>query len=273
VAASRGGAAAVGPCLRVSDDSALRRLRIGCVQYLNARPLIHGYDGPVVFEHPSRLAAMLSDSELDAALVPSFELFRSPQCRIVDGVSIASAGPVFSVFLAYRGELEKVSSVALDQASLTSSNLLRCVLADFHGMAPRYVTENAPAEARLLIGNQAISFRQRHGAEYRFLDLGEEWTQQTGLPFVYALWLIRPEVPGVAEAAEAFRELKRRGVEKVRQIAREETHFAPEFCEKYLGGYIHYELRDAEKAGLRKYHALLVKHHLAARSYSAWQFV
>ncbi len=273
MAASRAGAAASGPRLRVNDDSALHGLRIGCVQYLNARPLIHGYAGPVVFEHPSRLAAMLSDAELDAALVPSFQLFRSPQCRIVDGVSIASSGPVFSVFLAYRGELEKVSSVSLDQASLTSSNLLRCVLADFHGMAPRYVTENSPAEARLLIGNHAISFRQRHGAEYRFLDLGEEWTQQTGLPFVYALWLIRPEAPGTAQAAEAFRELKRRGVERIREIAGAETHFSADFCEKYLGGHIHYELRDAEKAGLRKYHALLVKHHLAARSYAGWQFV
>ena len=48
--------------------AALRGLRIGCVKYLNSRPLIRAYDGPVVFEHPSALARMLAAHELDVAL-------------------------------------------------------------------------------------------------------------------------------------------------------------------------------------------------------------
>ncbi|HCX31072.1 MAG TPA: hypothetical protein DHU55_15090, partial [Blastocatellia bacterium] len=45
--------------------------------------------------------------------------------------------------------------------------------------------------ARLLIGDQAIRFRQKQAQDFRFWDLGEQWARLVDLPFVYALWLIR----------------------------------------------------------------------------------
>jgi chorismate dehydratase len=259
--------------VRVNSGTALQGFRIGCVQYLNAKPLMWGYQGPVVFEHPSRLAGMLAEGELDIALVPVFELFRGKTYRVVDGVAIASRGPVFSVFLAYRGDLSRVSTVALDHASLTSANLLRCLLAEFHGMTPRYVSENSPAEARLLIGNQAIAFRQRHPEEYQFLDLGEEWTAQTGLPFVYALWLVRPEVASASEAAAALRRMKTDGVAHLEEVIAGETHYSRAFCESYLREFIRYEFGEEEKAGLRKFHELSIKHGLAPRTTISPEFI
>ena len=160
----------------MSSRAALHGLKIGCVQYLNAKPLIHGYDGRVVFDHPSRLASALSNGQLDVALVPVYEMFGCGGYKAVDGVSISSFGSVFSVFLAYRGELRELKEVSLDPASLTSSHLLRCILREYHGIQPDVVPD-AGSGARLLIGNQAIVFRQRHGDDYHFLDLGEEWTQ------------------------------------------------------------------------------------------------
>jgi chorismate dehydratase len=232
-----------------------------------------GYQGPVVFEHPARLAVMLAKGELDIALVPVFELFGGETYRVVDGVAIASRGPVFSVFLAYRGDLLRVSTVALDHASLTSANLLRCILAEFHGLTPRYVSENSPAEARLLIGNQAIAFRQRHQQEYQFLDLGEAWTVQTGLPFVYALWLVRPEVAGAHDAAIALRRIKTEGLAHLGEVIAAETHYPPAFCENYLREFIRYDFGEKEKAGLRKFHELSIKHGLAPRTALSLEFV
>ncbi|MBO0696299.1 MAG: hypothetical protein J2P56_09395, partial [Verrucomicrobia bacterium] len=69
-------------------------LRIGCVKYLNARPLIHGWDGEVDFDHPSALCNKLAAGKLDVALVSSFEFLRNPIYRIVDHISISSDGPV-----------------------------------------------------------------------------------------------------------------------------------------------------------------------------------
>ena len=50
--------------------------------------------------------------------------------------------------------------------------------------------------ACLLIGDQAIRFRQEHGDKFKYWDLGEQWSRlgEIDLPFVYALWLVRPEV-------------------------------------------------------------------------------
>ena len=42
-------------------------LRVGCVQYLNAQPLIYGWQGPVIFDHPSSLCRQLAAGELDVA--------------------------------------------------------------------------------------------------------------------------------------------------------------------------------------------------------------
>ena len=74
---------------------ALESLRIGCVQYLNSRPLIHCFRaskggppaaGEVYLAHPGTLAARLREGALDAALVPVFEVLRSPErYRVVRG--------------------------------------------------------------------------------------------------------------------------------------------------------------------------------------------
>ena len=135
-------------------------LRIGCVKYLNARPLIHGWLTDVVLDHPSALCAQLSRGELDIALVSSFEFLRNPIYRIVDGISISSDGPVYSVVVAHVGEISDVKEIELDPAAETSGNLLRCLLNE-RKLTPRFVATSTSSSlpkgtARLLIGDQAI---------------------------------------------------------------------------------------------------------------------
>ena len=241
---------------------ALAKLRIGCVQYLNAKPLIHGYDGPVVFDHPSVLARDLSRGLLDVALVPVFEVLRDPRYLIADGVAIASDGPVHSVFLAHRGPLEKVRTIALDPASLTSVHLLQVLLAEYHGLRPQCVdaaTFRGEADAELLIGNQAIDFRHEHAKTHEFLDLGEEWKRCTGLPFVYAPWLIREDLPNAKEAADELRELGRAGVAHIDEIVMKEKFHDADFRRRYLTHHIRFVLGPREKAGIAKFRELLGK--------------
>ena len=256
--------------------AALRGLRVGCVQYLNAKPLIVPYDGEVVFEHPARLADLLAAGEIDVALIPAFEALRAPGFPIVDGVAISSRGPVYSVFLAHCGPLGGMRSVSLDPASRTSSNLLRCLLAEFHGLDPVFETSDAPPDAnrgQLLIGNQAIRFREhdREGVEY--LDFGSEWLARTGLPFVYAVWQLRPEVPNPEAAAAALRAVKIAGLRRVREIAHLQRDFDPAFAEHYLTSHIKFDLADDEKAGLSLFRTLLQKHRLIDASDIPLKFV
>lgn len=238
---------------------ALRGLRIGCVQYLNSKPLIHGCAQEMFLAHPSELARELAARRLDAALVPVFEVLRDPHYVIADGVAIACDGPVYSVFLAHRGELEDIRRIALDPASLTSVNLLRVLLAEFHGLEPEIANEG---DARLLIGNQAIDFLEEIGrdSDWRILDLGEEWRRCTGLPFVFAVWAIREDLPILADVAAAFRDLKRDGLASLDEIIANDRTATAKLRRKYLTHYIRFDLGLREKAGLQRYRELLIKH-------------
>ncbi len=252
--------------------AALRGLRIGCVKYLNSRPLICAYDGEVFFDHPAALARMLAAGELDAALVPAFEALRDPRYLLVDGVAVACDGPVFSVFLAHRGDLRDLRSVALDPASLSSLNLLKVVLAEFHGMRPSF---GADGDARLVIGNQAIEFRLAHEGKaggWRFLDLGEEWKRCTGLPFVFALWALRPETPNATAVADAFRTLMERGVRRIPELIACEDFADEETRRRYLVKFLRYDIGLSGKAALGRFRELLTAHGLIERSDAALQF-
>ena len=245
---------------------ALASLRIGCVQYLNSKPLIYGYDGPVVFDHPSGLARALAAGNLDVALVPTFEALRTPHYILADGVAIASDGPVYSVFLAHRKPLAEVRSVALDPASLTSVHLFQVLLREYHGLQPQLLDLSAfprEADAALIIGNQAIDFRKQNKDAYPILDLGEEWKRCTGLPFVFAPWLLRPDLPDAAEVAGELRALKARGLAHLDEIIHAEPR-DPSFTRGYLTQHIRFDLGDREKAGIEKYRELLAKYGFIA---------
>ena len=194
--------------------------RVGCVKYLNARPLIHGWPGQVTFGHPSALCAQLARGELDVALVSSFEFLRNPIYRIVDGVSISSDGPVYSVIVAHHGNISEIEEIELDPASETSVNLLRCLLAEAK-LTPRLVArrplrrmDRHSVRVLTLEGDRTLTarvcslaikpsgFGRNTGPNSNSGTLAKNGRNLGDLPFVYALWLVRPEVAESTKVAE-----------------------------------------------------------------------
>jgi len=253
-------------------------LRIGCVQYLNARPLIRGWPGVVILDHPAALCLQLARGDVDVALVSSFELLRHPIYRIVDDVSISSAGPVYSVVVAHLAEISEVDEIEIDPAAETSGNLLRCLLAEAK-LAPRFTptstssTASPARTARLLIGDQAIRFRQQHSDEFRFWDLGEQWARLINLPFVYALWLVRPEVVDAKNIADQLRELRDENLAKIDKLIAEEKDFDREFCARYYGKHLRFNFGEKEEEGLRAFQKLCQKHELLPKCDFAFSVV
>jgi chorismate dehydratase len=246
----------------------LKAPRIGCVKYLNARPLIRGWLGPVDFDNPAALCRKLSSGELDVALVSSIEYLRRPNYRIVDGISISANGPVYSVIVAHAGELSRVREIRVDPTSETSVALLRCLLLEC-GLKARVVEGEAsatpglesrrpagarPLPAQLLIGDPAIRFRQKH-PRARIWDLAEEWKNVTDLPFVFALWLVRPEVANAREIGDRLRALRRENLRRINEVITEQSEFDPDFCAHYFRDNLRFDFGDQENAGLREFHA------------------
>jgi Predicted periplasmic solute-binding protein len=286
-------------------------LRIGCVKYLNARPLIRGWPGEVEFDHPSALCERLANGELDLALVSSFEFLRNPIYRIIDDVSISSDGPVYSVVVAHRDEISRIDEIELDPASETAVNLLRCLLgqlglnphlkqrstgilsaggtdsscgepAGTAGVSLAVVKSGSAAPAQLLIGDQAIHFRESHADEFQFWDLGEQWNKLMGLPFVYALWLIRPEVVAPKQIADRLRGLRDENLGRLHEliadaVARVADPGHPEITRQFLSAYYHEHLRFSfgkkEKEGLRTFAQLCAKRGLLPKGGIAFDLV
>ena len=109
------------------------RVRIGAVNYLNTKPLIHNLDAlaphaELELDTPSRLAERLAAGELDVALIPVVEHIRSGTYSIVPDISIAACGPVLSVTLFSRTPWTQIRRVALDAGSRTSAALTEVLL-------------------------------------------------------------------------------------------------------------------------------------------------
>jgi chorismate dehydratase len=229
-------------------------VRVGSVPYLNAKPLTRFISSPILHVEPSKLAVELHAGNLDVALVPLMEVLESPvgTYRVVDGFAIGSEREVFSVYLNYSVPLAKVKTVALDPASKTSVELVRLVLEKFHHLKPRYVSPDEPADAQLLIGDPAITYRQAH-PEQKYLDLATAWREHTGLPFVFAAWAIRLPYWRARSVAGQLRKAGRLGLSWSDAMARNP------FERKYLTEHLCYDLGVRQKKAITLFADMLTQ--------------
>ncbi len=243
-------------------EHSLAPFRVGSVPYLNAVPLTRGLEDQLVFAPPSQLAEMLRREELDAALLSISEVLSNDRYEVLDGIAIASLGEVQSVLLAHRGPLAEVREVYCDTASLASVQLLRVLLAE-QGLKPAlkplasYDPLRLPDYA-LLIGDPALDVLLGPH-EHQIWDLGTAWFELTGLPFVYAVWVLRRGIDHTA-LRQQLREAKSFGLDTLDYIISSRTEYTYNFRKDYLGWHIHYHLGSDEKRGLARFIELLRRH-------------
>ena len=242
---------------------------VGAVSYLNTKPLVYDFDAiapgiELSFDYPSRLADRLSRGELDIALIPSIEYVQQPDYQIVSDACIACRGPVLSVKLFSRTPVGQIRTLALDDGSRTSAALALILLRERFNLTPRCeplpvssALDDTAADAVLLIGDRAMHSPQEKFADV--WDLGDEWRQWTGLPFVFAMWVARA---GLSE--RRARELERAltlardaGVSHLEEIAARES--APlgltrPQCFAYLRDNLYFYLGERELAGLKLFY-------------------
>lgn len=236
-------------------------LRVGTVPFLVARPLDCGLgdeDGITLQpDVPALLVERLRAGELDVALVSSIELFRQPGYRYLDGLAVAGHDFVASVQVFLRKPLDEVRSVAMDPASRAAATLVRTMLAERAGGPPEYLECSLEQDARaieadawLRIGDQALREYLEPNAHPVF-NPSQAWREQTGLPFVFATWIVRPGVD-MAPHLDAFDRARARGEKKRAEYAEqasEQWSLPLEACRRYLLDECVYEpggpMRDA----------------------------
>ncbi len=250
---------------------------IGCVPYLNARPLTRWLELAAA-EHPeyelryrvpSQLAKQMLAGRYACGMLSSVVLARNPHLSFVPDVAIASNGPVASVKLFTSTPVSQIRSVALDTSSLTSVALARVLLArrygvtpTFHDAAPDLSTMLQQADAAVIIGDPCL-LTDPMGCDQ--IDLGECWTEWTGLPFVWALWIGRPEF--LTEPLIALLQQARDwGIEHLPQIIAEEQGSRSELAhlvEYYLKHNVSHRLSGRYIEGFARFRQELTELGLA----------
>lgn len=190
------------------------KLKIGRIPYANLFPIFYmletGFDcsGYEFVEGvPSEVNKMLREGEIDVSPSSSIEYLRNQSYYcIIEGNSISSRGPVGSVLLVSNKPVGELGGAVVHVSfqSETSVALLDIMLRKFYNIRCRLEVSEHPEQSHnvfLLIGDDAMKYIK--GQESRVIgrlpvcpfiyDLGEIWHKHTGLPFVFALWIVRKE--------------------------------------------------------------------------------
>lgn len=263
-------------------------LRIGRIAYLNVAPYFHylheeGFTGEIVAGVPSALNAMLAEGTIDACPSSSYEYgLHADDYFLLPGHSISSVGPVHSVLLFTPGPLHVLAGaeIAITGESATSINLLKIILKEFCGIndvafkVPGGEVEELlnAGQSALLIGDRALAAARDCPPETQITDLGALWYHFTGMPFVFALWILRREAvisspDEVIALAAQLHASRNHAFTKLHDMATQlsdKTGFSAEQLEDYWRG-MSYDLSDGHVEGLRLYFTLCHKHGLLDR--------
>ncbi len=204
-------------------------------------------------------AALLHSGEVDLGLIPSVEYLQAPEYRFVPGVGIGSRGAIASVAIYTKRDINDVRRLALDTTSRTSVALAKVLCARRYRIAPEFVPHRPDlgrmlreCDAALMIGDRALS-ADHEALGVRKLDMGAEWTEMTGLPFVYAAWTGRPEALA-ARHVEDLQQAQADGVRAIDAIAAEFGRGDEERTRRaaaYLRDNVRYGLGAEEVDGLQ----------------------
>jgi chorismate dehydratase len=196
------------------------RLRVGRIPYANLFPIFYmlekedrgaAYD--FIEGVPSELNRQLRQGVIDVSPSSSIEHLRNPdRYEVIANHSISADGPIRSILLFSRRPLEFLEgqTILTSSQSETSVALIEIICRKFYRLTCRFVSSAEPIgkalqshPAYMLIGDDAI-LEARKWPGLHLYDLGSLWKQHTGLPFTYALWLVRKELASGAGPLSTF---------------------------------------------------------------------
>jgi chorismate dehydratase len=249
-------------------------MKLGRIPWINCFPVYGAIDRGLV-EMPAELVSgtaselndLLAAGELDVSVVSAVEYARNASAyHLLPDLAITCDGPVHSVKLFSRKPVADLDdrTILLTASSRTSVLLLELLCRHRWAIAPRFATvraesrdldslEGLPHEAVLVIGDAALMLAAsaRYPVE---VDLGQEWKDWTGLPFVFAVWAARrdaspPKVQVIHQRLLASRAWGLDHLEELAGDAATASGVAYQVCRDYFDD-LDYQLSYRHLAGL-----------------------
>ncbi len=260
---------------RTNAQPATEMLRhIGCVSFLNSKPLIDPIlTEPEIQVHlavPSALLGLVEAGTVSTALMSVVDYHASKaDLLLVPAGMIGCDGPTLTVRIFSRVPAEKIQTIYGDTDSHTSIILAQLILQERYGVTAEMLplaglpdqARNPEVAAMLLIGDKVVNAAPSE-RDYPFqLDLGDEWKKLTGLPFVFAIWMMRKDVlegdrPGAMRVAQLLAEGQRRGASMTEALL--DRHavgkgWPRDLARRYFTEYLRYEVTPRAREGLTRF--------------------
>ena len=220
-------------------------LTVGEINYANVYPIFNSLRGTQGLKFvkgvPSHLNRALSEGAIDLAFCSSIEYARgADKYLIIPDISISCLNRVKSVMLFSKLPVEELSGekIYLTGESGTSVVLLEIILREYYGLSPVFTDNPDEAVAELNIGDRAL-FKYYNEKSPHVYDMCFEWNRFTGLPFVFALWIVR------RETAETKRAELERFISKLSEIKEDSKNNLAALLDHYtFKGLSNFEILD-----------------------------
>ncbi|NOY64646.1 MAG: menaquinone biosynthesis protein [Nitrospirae bacterium] len=253
-------------------------IKIGRIPFLNLLPIFYYLEKYCSERYsflsgvPSEVNDYLRKGVLDISPSSSIEYLRDPESyRIIPGHSISSTGPVKSIYLFTKKPLKEIAGevVLHTYKSETATALLKIICERFYCMGCKYKESRLPLKeglditsGYLLIGDEAM-IEFKNNQLYHVYDLGEIWYKETGLPFVFALWITRKDLTDetIMHLREDLNGAKSWASEHYEEIAKA-SRLSDILGENYIVQYwrsLSYELDDKHMKGLELFKRYLLE--------------
>ena len=237
----------------------MNKIKISAVAYTNTKAFIYGIEHSdiinkidLTLDIPSDCAAKVISGEADMGLMPVAAIPLVPNANIVADYCIGSDGAVNSVFIFSSVPASEIKTLKLDAHSRTSNNLAKVLLKFYWKNEVEFTADaNADTDAIVLIGDR--TFGKKDDFPYAY-DMGEEWKNFTGLPFMYAAWVANKEIP--EDFKREFNAALKSGLDQRDEVLKE----LPAIANFDLSDYLHNKLQFEVTADRKKALELFLKY-------------
>jgi chorismate dehydratase len=183
------------------------KLCMGRISYINASPVYYGLDHglapkwlTLVTDVPAALNRQITAGDIDISPISAAHYaMNHKDLLLLPDLSISCHGPVMSVLCATDVPLDELTgkTVMFSEESATAAAFLKMIFAR-RRVRPDFTTGSvgdinqipADVDAVLVIGDAALTQPWLQRFSHCF-DLGRIWYDMTGMPFVFAVWVVR----------------------------------------------------------------------------------
>ena len=137
---------------------------------------------------PKKMGVAISEMKINAGPISLVDFFKTDNLNLLNNYCVATKKSANSVFLFSEKKIDDIEDIYITNETSTSVKLLK-TLNHFYWKNKQIVYRKNPTncKSKLIIGDSALKMLNNSDFKYKY-DLGHEWNNLTGLPFVFALW-------------------------------------------------------------------------------------